>query len=154
MNAEFLFSRSMPIAERIDELLAEATRSIDCALYRLGHPRLSRSLAAAAERGVRVRLVLDRSKFREGIAAQLVAQEKSVACRLSSGRSGPRTKMHHKFAVLDGKAAMTGSYNWTVESERENYENLVILHDAAVAESYANEFESLWAESTADAAEK
>ena len=37
--------------------------------------------------------------------------------------------MHHKFAILDGQTAITGSYNWTVESDEENFENLVILHD-------------------------
>lgn len=150
MDAEFLFSRSNPIAGRIDEMLGEATQSIDCALYRLGHPELKKALAEAARRGVRVRLILDRSKFKEGLAAELIEEQRAVAWRLSFGRLGPKTKMHHKFAVVDGKTAITGSYNWTVESDRENYENLVIVRDPIVAKSYAGEFELLWAQSSAD----
>ena len=52
-----------------------------------------------------------------------------ISFRLSSGNRGTESKMHHKFAILDGQTAITGSYNWTVESDEENFENLVILHD-------------------------
>ena len=54
--------------------------------------------------------------------------------------------MHHKFAILDGRTALTGSYNWTLESEEENYDHLVILQDPQVLESYRREFDLLWQE--------
>ena len=52
--------------------------------------------------------------------------------------------MHHKFAILDGQTAITGSYRWTIESDEENFEILVILHDTEVLEAYRREVELLW----------
>jgi phosphatidylserine/phosphatidylglycerophosphate/cardiolipin synthase-like enzyme len=52
--------------------------------------------------------------------------------------------MHHKFAILDQQSVLTGSYNWTLESENENHENLVILEEAPLVAAYAKEFEALW----------
>ena len=54
--------------------------------------------------------------------------------------------MHHKFAIMDGRTALTGSYNWTLESEEENYDHLVILQDPHVLEAYRREFDLLWQE--------
>ncbi len=70
----------------------------------------------------------------------------SIPFRLLCGRPGRGSKMHHKFAILDGRAAVTGSYNWTLESEEKNYENFVILHDREQLEAYRREFELLWEE--------
>jgi phosphatidylserine/phosphatidylglycerophosphate/cardiolipin synthase-like enzyme len=143
MNAEVLFTRSVPIAQRIERLLGDARTSIDCALYRLGNATLANRLREAAGRGVRVRVVLDRGKVKEGISRPDLLGD-GLSCRLSSGRSGAKSKMHHKFAVLDQKMALTGSYNWSEESEKDNYENLVILRESAVVEAYIREFELLW----------
>ena len=54
--------------------------------------------------------------------------------------------MHHKFAILDNQSVMTGSYNWTMESEEENYENLLVARDATLVQQFQGEFEALWNE--------
>ena len=56
--------------------------------------------------------------------------------------------MHHKFAIVDSQWLLTGSYNWTLESEEQNFENLILLRDRESIELYAQEFETLWAEAT------
>lgn len=55
--------------------------------------------------------------------------------------------MHHKFAVLDGRVVITGSYNWTFASEERNHENVVLLREPKLIETYHHEFEALWAKS-------
>jgi cardiolipin hydrolase len=52
--------------------------------------------------------------------------------------------MHHKFVLLDEILVLTGSYNWTLASEKRNHENLLILKEPRVLESYRSEFEELW----------
>ena len=52
--------------------------------------------------------------------------------------------MHHKFVILDGQTVLTGSYNWTLESEELNYDNLAVLRDPQPAVFYRQEFEALW----------
>jgi phosphatidylserine/phosphatidylglycerophosphate/cardiolipin synthase-like enzyme len=56
--------------------------------------------------------------------------------------------MHHKFAVVDRQTVLTGSYNWTMESEDENHENLIIMRETDLVEAYLREFDVLWTGAT------
>jgi hypothetical protein len=46
--------------------------------------------------------------------------------------------MHHKFALIDDRLLLTGSFNWTYNS---NAENLLVLDDAAMLQAFREEFE-------------
>ncbi len=150
MTSEVLFTRARSVAGVINGWLETATTSVDAALYRVNLPHLARGLEVAAARGVRVRLVLDRGKFEESRATRDLLASANFSFRLLRGRHGMGSKMHHKFVILDGRTALAGSYNWTLESEEENYDNLIILRDPQVAQDYAREFEALWAEAEAE----
>ncbi len=52
--------------------------------------------------------------------------------------------MHHKFAILDQRMALAGSYNWTLESEEQNYESLPLIREPELVEIFQQEFEALW----------
>jgi phosphatidylserine/phosphatidylglycerophosphate/cardiolipin synthase-like enzyme len=144
MATPVMFSRATSVAEALERLVRESAASIDAALYRLNHPGLARALGEAARRGCRVRLVLDAGKYAQTPATRSLLAETAVPFRLSSGRGGQGTKMHHKFVIFDGRAVTTGSYNWTLESEEENYENLLVLGDPPQVEPFRQEFEALW----------
>jgi cardiolipin hydrolase len=146
MTGEVLLTRLASIAGAIERLVGEASTSLDLALYRFNSPRLARALENALHRGVRLRLVLDRSKYEEARSTREVLSNHHLPFRLSSGRQGPRSKMHHKFAILDRQIVFTGSYNWTSESEEANFENLVVLREPQPVEDYRREFERLWEE--------
>ena len=102
----------------------------------------------AKRRGVRIRLVIDHNKYNESQATRTILEDHHFTFRLARGRGGNGSKMHHKFAVLDEKIVITGSYNWTFASEEENYENLLILRDPEVVRTYRPEFESLWGQAS------
>lgn len=146
MDAELLLTRSSSVAEAIERLIGASKTSIDAALYRLNHPRLAHALEDAAARGVRVRLVLDRNKYEETRATRELLAGSAIPFRLGYGRGGPGSKMHHKFAIYDGQVAITGSYNWTTESEEQNFENLLVLREPGLVEVFQKEFEALWEE--------
>lgn len=148
MAEEVVFTRATPVAEVIERLLSAASVSIAAALYRLNSPRLGRALGEALGRGVRLRLLLDRNKYAESQVTREWVANRRVPTRLLYGRRGQGSKMHHKFVILDAQIVLTGSYNWTLESEEENYESLVILRDSQVVESHAKEFEALWLEAS------
>lgn len=48
--------------------------------------------------------------------------------------------LHHKFMVLDpfgpDPRVITGAYNWSSSAESRNDENILVIHDRAVAEAY------------------
>jgi len=146
-QVETIFSRSTSGAEVIEELIRAATISIAAALYRLANPRLVAALGEAARRGVSIRLCLnDNDHYEENRAAQAALATSGIAYRLLQGKAGNGSKMHHKFVVLDGQTVATGSYNWTMESEERNYENLILLRAPELAIAYLREFEALWKE--------
>lgn len=55
--------------------------------------------------------------------------------------------MHNKFAVIDHKIIITGSYNWTRQARR-NEENIVIIKDEEQAAIFLDKFEELKVSST------
>lgn len=150
MTSDVVLTRAGSVADTIERLIQAAAVSVDAALYRFNNPRLARALEDAARRGIRVRLVLDRNKYEENRATQELLSDARLPFRLLYGRQGRGSKMHHKFAILDGRTALIGSYNWTMESEEQNYECLLILREPEQLKSYAQEFEALWAEAGED----
>lgn len=147
---EVKFARNESVAEVIMRLLHGASGSIDAAIYRVNHPRLVQALEKAVERGLRVRLLIDGNKYEESHSTQALLGGGVIPFRLAYGRQGRGSKMHHKFVVLDQQTVLTGSYNWTLESESENQENLVILQEAQPVEAYLREFETLWSGKNGD----
>jgi mitochondrial cardiolipin hydrolase len=146
-QVEVIFTRSQSGADILEDLMSAARVSIVAALYRLANARLASALGAARQRGVSTRVCLNSNDhYEENRAAQAILRNHSIAFRLLGGRAGTASKMHHKFAVIDGRAVAIGSYNWTMESEERNYENLVVLRSPLVAAAYVDEFEALWKE--------
>jgi phosphatidylserine/phosphatidylglycerophosphate/cardiolipin synthase-like enzyme len=141
---EIKFTRCESVADAIGLLLHAASGTIDAALYRFNHPGLAQALEAAVQRGVRVRLLVDGNKYKENRVTQALLAGAVIPFRLGFGQKGRGSKMHHKFVVLDRQTVLTGSYNWTLESEEENHENLVILRDSQPVEAFTQEFEALW----------
>jgi phosphatidylserine/phosphatidylglycerophosphate/cardiolipin synthase-like enzyme len=141
---EIKFARSESVADVILSQLHDARRSLDGALYRFNHPALAQAMEEAAERGVHVRLLVDGNKYKESRTTQELLSGTMFPFRLAFGRQGRGSKMHHKFVIVDQRKVLTGSYNWTLESEDENQENLMILEDSYSVGAYAHEFDALW----------
>ncbi len=137
--------------EAILAQLDGARRYIHVAMYAFTSRYLAQALVRARERGVEVKVVLDgsfqeESEYskgdylkRKGIPVKLVTPVVMRGMKVIKGL------MHHKFAVIDHRVVITGSYNWTARAERVNYENLLIFVDSpGLAEAYEREFERLW----------
>jgi phosphatidylserine/phosphatidylglycerophosphate/cardiolipin synthase-like enzyme len=142
------------IALLLASFLERAKRSLDIALYdlRLG-PETNRvvrgTLAAAAERGVAVRLLynLDERPAVAGAAVPPPATKPSEVESLpfpTVGVEGWPDLMHHKYVVRDGASVWTGSTNWTDDSWSREENVIVVVDSNGVAERYAEDFAQLW----------
>lgn len=147
-STEVIFTREKSAAEIIERLIRQTKNTFDAALYRFNSRRLAEALDEAGRRGVRIHMVIDRNKYNESQATRQLLDDHRFTFRLARGRGGNGSKMHHKFALLDEKIVITGSYNWTFASEEENYENLLILRDPELVRTYRPEFELLWAQAS------
>ncbi len=139
---ELLFSpQDSPIRERVRPLIKGARERIDVAVFYLTHKRLTADLIDAHLRGVKVRVIIDATAATNGFTKHELLRAVGIPVKVE-GWGG---KMHMKSAMIDGKTLITGSMNWTTAGDDTNDENVVIVHDEALAAQYGEFFEGLWA---------
>lgn len=151
----------------LEGLIENAEHSIDLAIYDLEHPRIGKALAAASERGVRVRIVTDNYNRTDGGEidstmwamlgeANIVSIDDDGDIYQNDGSiddndlTNAGADMHHKFAVIDALSdspnddkVWTGSTNMTYTGAY-NTNNTIIIKDSGIAEAYLKEFEQMW----------
>ena len=78
---------------------------------------------AEPQKNVQVRIVLDQGQEIEPASKSgyLIKHGFEIRYHLGFGL------MHNKFAIIDGKSLVTGSFNWTLTAEERNEENLLII---------------------------
>ena len=140
--ARAYFSPDDHIPRRIGELLEHARQRIDICVFTITDDRVADAIRRAHERGVAVRIVSDDDKSNDKGSDIDRLREAGIPVRLE--RSDYH--MHHKFAIFDGAALVTGSYNWTRTAAQENEENLVVTGDRSLLRTFEQCFEKLWGE--------
>lgn len=53
-------------------------------------------------------------------------------------------KLHHKFAVIDNKTVITGSFNWSPSAAHTNDETLLIIESPQLAAQFTREMDRMW----------
>jgi hypothetical protein len=158
-SREALFSDTSNIAARVIAEFDASSETVDLAIYTFlqvwdtdqdttDRRAIHQALAdAASVRGVAVRGCAD-----AGQTATLSEQgqllddlaDAGVQVRVASGYTSVPAIMHDKYAVIDGRTLMTGSFNYTYSATYLNDENVLILTDPALAADYGTAFEALW----------
>ncbi len=54
--------------------------------------------------------------------------------------------LHHKVFIIDGSTVVMGSFNYSQNAQNDNNENMLVIHNASIAQAYAEEFQRRWAE--------
>ena len=57
---------------------------------------------------------------------------------------GKPGKLHHKMMVIDGKTAISGSFNYTDKANRYYDENVFFMHNKDIAQLYIAEIERIY----------
>ncbi len=140
---------------RAVELIDGATRSIDVAMYSFRDSDIEAALGRAIDRGVRVRLILEKAN------EDRTDPEGSLSAGLEDAGMDVRYVnkiMHHKFLLVDGpqdradqaseSILMTGSANWSYSAATRYDENtLVFTNHPELALRYQREFDFVWGHS-------
>ena len=53
-------------------------------------------------------------------------------------------KLHHKFAVIDNKTVITGSFNWSPSAAHTNDETLLVIESPQLAAHFTREMDRMW----------
>lgn len=121
----------------------EAKADVTVAIFSLTDKTIYTAMIAASKRGVSVRIKYDKesAEFPTMKAAIGELKKAGIYCRAINMKDD--AKMHHKFAVVDGRVVLTGSYNFTSMATFENMENLVRIESAPLATRYLAEFKKI-----------
>ncbi|MCL1889238.1 MAG: phospholipase D family protein [Desulfovibrionaceae bacterium] len=132
-NAEALILRGINRAEK----------SILVAAFSFTNRKISRALAEARKRGVKVMLVADEKSNTERYSAVTFLANQGVPVRVN----GNYAIFHHKFMVFDGRHVETGSFNFSAAAAADNAENVLMLWNVPdIAGIYTREWQRLWDE--------
>jgi phosphatidylserine/phosphatidylglycerophosphate/cardiolipin synthase-like enzyme len=130
-----------PLAGSCDPLTTvlqaiDASRStIRLQMYSLTLQEIVSALVRAKRRGVDVRVIVDNDQLHHD------RSDSSRVTNLASAGVPVLVDtvpglMHDKIMVIDGESVLTGSFNYTWSAEHWNAENLLVLHDPALAAQY------------------
>ena len=113
---------------------------LDVMVYSLTHDGIADALIRAHQRGVKVRVLVDKVQA----SSRYADDEKLEAAGIDVRRDTQRGLMHHKVAIENGRVVGLGSFNWTKSADETNAENWNVIQYVYVAERYQKEFDRLW----------
>lgn len=130
--------------------IAGAQRSVDVQAYSFTSPRIARSLVEAHSRGIRVRVLVDKSQRTERYTVATFLANAGVDVRVDASVAIAHNKVLIADAGLPQAAVLTGSFNFTRSAQVRNTENLVRVEgDAGFSGAYSANFESRWRQGVA-----
>ncbi|MBC1261855.1 phosphatidylserine/phosphatidylglycerophosphate/cardiolipin synthase family protein [Synechococcus sp. BSF8S] len=145
----------------LDQRLAAARRRLDLSLFVFSAQELANRLAELQQRGVAMRVLADPGFASRSFSEVLDLLGLSMPdrfCKLEQdnnpwrqpiqGVGTPRLargdKLHHKFAVIDGRTVITGSFNWSPSAAHGNDETLLIVESSQLAGHFTREQDRMW----------
>ena len=137
---EAWFSPGEDCRERILDLVRSTRQRLDICVFTITDNLITDAVLEARRRKVEVRIVTDDQKsYDRGSDVEELARAGIPVAVDTSDKH-----MHHKFAIFDERTLLTGSYNWTRSAFTSNEENIVVITDDPLIESFSQEFERLW----------
>jgi phosphatidylserine/phosphatidylglycerophosphate/cardiolipin synthase-like enzyme len=119
------FSSNGGVTDAIVERLDAAKATIDVQSYSFTSTPLAKALAEAHRRGVKVRVILDKSQRTQKYSSATYLFNAGVPTFIDDEHQ----IAHNKVMLIDGRTVVTGSMNFTKAGEEDNAENLLIIDD-------------------------
>jgi phosphatidylserine/phosphatidylglycerophosphate/cardiolipin synthase-like enzyme len=137
---DYAFSPKGGTEAAIVKAVDAARSEVDLAMFTFTSSNIMEALKRASARGVTVKLMLFSGQkfpfFKDAKAGRM-------ALRMKDGRQ-EKGQMHNKFAVLDGRLLINGSFNWTATAENANTENTIFTTEPSYVAPYKAEFDKLY----------
>ena len=127
------FSPGGGCTEAIVRELNGARSNILVQAYSFTSADIAKALLAAHRRGVRVRVILDKSQKTVKYSSATFLVNTGIETLLDAEHA----IAHNKVMIIDGATVITGSFNFTKAAERSNAENLLVIRNARLADQYS-----------------
>lgn len=131
------FSPGDSCTDAIISQIDAAKLTLDVQAYNFTSHQIAGAVRAAFVRGVRVRVILDKSQRTDRYSSATYLFNNSVPVWIDDRHA----IAHNKVMLIDGNTIITGSFNFTQAAERNNAENLLIIHgEPKVFTAYSENF--------------
>lgn len=140
---EIYFAPEDEPMDRIIEIVSSAKQSVHFMVFSFTHDSLGQAMLNKQKSGLDI----------AGIFETRGADSQYSQCGplLRSGASikldSNPANFHHKVTIVDSSIVIVGSFNFSDNASDSNDENLLVIHDPSIAQTYENEFARLYSES-------
>jgi phosphatidylserine/phosphatidylglycerophosphate/cardiolipin synthase-like enzyme len=131
---EVRFSPKGGCTEAVVAEIDAARQTILVQAYSFTSTPIAKALVDAHNRGVDVRVILDKSQQTEKYSSADFVEHAEIPVWIDSKHS----IAHNKVMVIDGATVITGSFNFTNAAEDHNAENLLVIRSPELARTYAD----------------
>ena len=143
MMAEVLgvyFTPPANAAAAIVKAIDASDREVLVQAYGFTHNGIAQALVRAHQRGVSVRVLLDKKSDASNRYVIEVLNNAHIQLR----EDGQHAIAHNKVMVIDQSIVITGSFNFTNSAATRNAENFLVLKSADLADQYRAQWHSHW----------
>jgi len=138
---ENYFAPEDGVAGHVLTLLRSARSSIYFMAYTFTRADFAAALVDKAQAGVSVEGVFEKRQIEAGSDS---AWKTLRGAGLPVHLDGNPYNMHSKVFIVDRQTVVTGSYNFSQSADQSNDENVLIIHDAGVAQAFFAEWQKVW----------
>ncbi len=142
---ENYFSTHDRPAQHVIEVLKKANKSIHFLAFSFTHDEMGKVMLDKANAGVDVQGVFEKSQSSNDHSEY--NRMKKVGLKVY--QDGNSRNMHHKVIVIDSEIVVCGSFNFSKSADESNDENLLIIHNPAVAKRFEQEFQKVMGQAKA-----
>ena len=144
VTIETLFCPESRCEENVLRTLKLANESIYFLMFSFTSVPIGDLLIQKIDKGVEVKGIFENwlNSNSQWSRYNILKQEKEENFLLSK----PPGRLHHKFFIIDEKIIITGSYNPSNNANKNNDENIIIIHNKDIASKYLYEFQRKWVE--------
>lgn len=124
-SIDVAFSPRGGATDLVVKTIEQAQKSILVQAYSFTSAPIAKALVTAKNRGIDVRVILDKSQKTERYSSATYLTNNGVPTWIDRQHA----IAHNKVMVVDGTTVITGSFNFSKAAEFENAENVLVLHN-------------------------
>lgn len=137
---DICFSPAGHCDQKLIGLINSSKKTLDVAIYSIDHAGIASAIIEAKNRGVAVRMIVDRGQSKKTQSQVSTLVKSKVPLKIGNVKG----IMHNKYSILDGQMLETGSFNYKNNSSNDNAENQIYISDLSVIKIYQENFDKLW----------
>jgi phospholipase D len=129
---ELCFTPPSGCGKVIANLISKANESIYVQAYGITSTAIVSELISAHNRGIKVRILLDKSNLHDKYSKMAELQKAGIDVSIDAVAG----IAHNKVIIIDESITITGSFNFTRSADSRNVENVIIVDDKEIAQRY------------------